>query len=330
MALRMPGFQEATFPRPKWDGAPLAGRKILLYTEQGLGDTLQFIRYVALVKQRGGTVIVACPKSMLPFLGRCSEIDYLVVTGSPWPDCDVHASLMSLPGILNTTLPTIPATVPYLHADPALVDRWRAELTAIPGFKVGIAWQGNPKFLTDRRRSIPLRAFLPLARVSCVTLISLQKGPGIEQLTALADRLAVLDLARRLDETAGAFMDTAAVMKSLDLVVTCDTSLAHLAGGLGVPVWLALHVGADRRGSWAATTAPGTRPCGYFGKAVGVTGTEFSSAWRRSCAITLPPEDCPCPSRRASYSTRSPSCTLKVSASPTCQSWKTFWLNGRH
>jgi Flp pilus assembly protein TadD len=244
---KMPHFQEATFPRPKWDGSPLAGRRILLFSEQGLGDTLQFIRYTSSIKQQGATVTVACQKALMPLLKRCPGIDRLLPTGSPWPDCDVHSSLMSLPGIFRTTLETIPSDVPYLHPDPALVERWRAELACIPGFRVGIGWQGNPKYITDRRRSIPLSAFQPLDAVSGVRLISLQKGPGSEQLTSLADRMAVLDLARRLDETSGAFMDTAAVMKNLDLVITSDTSLAHLAGGLGVPVWVALHVGADWR-----------------------------------------------------------------------------------
>ena len=244
---RMPDYAQPPFPWPLWDGAPLAGRTILLYAEQGLGDTLQFIRYVAQVKQAGGTVIVACQKALLPLLARCTGIDHLVATGPPWPDCDVHASLLDLPRIFGTTRATIPAEVPYVHAEPRLVERWRGELQSWPGFKVGIGWQGNPKFVTDRARSIPLHCFAPLGRLAGVHLISLQKGPGSEQLPVVPDRFAVLDLARRLDEDVGAFMDTAAVMNNLDLVITSDTALAHLAGGLGVPVWVALPFAADWR-----------------------------------------------------------------------------------
>jgi tetratricopeptide (TPR) repeat protein len=244
---KMPKHEQMAFSRPLWDGTPLAGRTILIYAEQGLGDTLQFIRFAAAVKQTGSTVIVACQKALLPLLARCAGIDRLVATGPRWPDCDVQAPLLSLPRILKTTLDTLPSDAPYLHADPGLVERWERELRPLPGFKVGIAWQGNPNFVTDRRRSIPLRWFAALSHIACVHLISLQKGPGSEQLPQLADRFTVLDLARRLDEDAGAFMDTAAVMKHLDLVITCDTASAHLAGGLGVPVWLALPFAPDWR-----------------------------------------------------------------------------------
>jgi hypothetical protein len=135
---------------------------------------------------------------------------------------------------------TIPAPVPYLAADPALVEHWRRELAAFPGFKIGINWQGNPNYQHDRHRSLPLREFAPLAALPGVQLVSLQHGPASEQVRAVADQWPITDLGGRLDEQAGPFMDRAAVMKNLDLVVTSDTSIPHLAGALGVPVWVAL------------------------------------------------------------------------------------------
>jgi Flp pilus assembly protein TadD len=227
--------------RPQWDGSPLDGRTILVHAEQGLGDTLQFIRYAPLVQQRGGRVILVCQPPLIRLLARSPGIERLVAQGEPLPEYQVHAPLMSLPGLLGTTLESVPADVPYLDAEPRLVEDWRHRLGSYPGFKVGIVWQGNRKFRSDRRRSVPLVQFAPLARVPGVHLLSLQKGAGCEQLPALQGRFPVIDLGSQLDETTGPFMDTAAVMKNLDLVVTSDTATAHLAGALGVPVWVALH-----------------------------------------------------------------------------------------
>jgi hypothetical protein len=153
----------------------------------------------------------------------------------------------SLPAILGTTLATIPAKIPYLQADPALEATWKEELARIRGFKIGIAWQGNPNYGSDRLRSIPLARFAQLARLDGVQLFSLQKGFGSEQVEQLAKEFTVINLGPDLDETAGTFMDTAAVMKNLDLVVTSDTAIAHLAGALGVPVWVALAYVPDWR-----------------------------------------------------------------------------------
>jgi hypothetical protein len=162
------------------------------------------------------------------------------------PAFDLHAPLLSLPGILRTRLETIPASVPYLRAKPELVEYWRGILSAIPGYRVGIAWQGNPEYPGDRLRSIPLAEFAPLAAVAGASLISLQKQHGLEQLPAALERFRVVQLAE-VDEQAGAFMDTAAIMMNLDLVVVPDLALAHLAGALGVPVWVALPFASDWR-----------------------------------------------------------------------------------
>jgi tetratricopeptide (TPR) repeat protein len=241
------GVKRREFAEPAWDGTPLGGRTILLYAEQVLGDTIQFIRYAPLVQARGGKVTVECQPSLVRLLASCSGIDHLAPRGAALPAFDVQAALLSLPGILETTLETAPAKVPYLSPDSGLVASWRTELGNSPGFKIGIAWQGSATFAGDRMRSAPLRHFAALARVPGVRLYSLQKGPARDQIRAVARDFAVVDLGSTLDETAGAFRDTAAVMQNLDLVISTDTSIAHLAGALGVPVWVALSLGPDWR-----------------------------------------------------------------------------------
>jgi tetratricopeptide (TPR) repeat protein len=233
------------FPQPVWDGAPLAGRTLLLHMEQGLGDMIQFIRYAALV--RGGRVVVECPGMLVPLFSSCAGIDRLVAEGDSLPPFDVHLPLMSLPHRLGTTLETVPASVPYLSAMPERVTAWRRELENLPGFRVGVVWQGNPHHQWDRHRSVPLTAFAPLTRVPGVRLISLQRGPGTEQLHHAGLPSSVHQFSKELDAEGGAFLDVGAVMKNLDLVVTVDTAAAHLAGALGVPAWVALAAISDWR-----------------------------------------------------------------------------------
>jgi Tfp pilus assembly protein PilF len=244
---RRPRTPPRPFQQPRWDGGPLGGRTILLYCEQGLGDAIQFVRYAPLVKDRGGAVVLECPGALIPLLSTCPGIDRPVARGQPLPDFDVQVPLLSLPGLLGTTLQTVPAQVPYLFAEEKRVERWRRVLGPPPGLKVGIIWQGNPQHPADYVRSIPLAQFAPLAGVEGVRLVSLQKGPGVEQLRELAGRFPVTELSEELDAEGGAFLDTAALMKSVDLVVTSDTAAAHLAGALGVPVWVALSRMADWR-----------------------------------------------------------------------------------
>jgi tetratricopeptide (TPR) repeat protein len=235
---RPPLFRQAL-----WNGSPLEGRTILLYAEQGVGDTLQFVRYAPLVKQRGGLVIVVCQEVLLGLLATCPGVDRLVVYGSTLPDFDTHAPLLSLPGIFGTTLPTVPADVPYLYADPELREHWRQVLGPMQAFKIGIAWQGNPGHPNDRQRSVPLVSFEVLARLDGVRLLSLQKGPGTEQLAQVEERFSVVDLASQFQT----FQDTAAVLENLDLVITVDSAVAHCAGALGVPVWVLLPFAPDWR-----------------------------------------------------------------------------------
>jgi tetratricopeptide (TPR) repeat protein len=239
--------------RTFWNGDNLRGRTILLHFEQGFGDSLQFIRYAELVKRRGGRVVLLCQTTLLKLLARCQGVD-LACDGSCYePPCDVHAPLGSLPGIFGTTFETVPARVPYLVPDAVLADHWRRELAQYLGggtegiarpFKIGIAWQGNPGQGGDRWRSMPLARFAPLAQVPGVKLISLQTTHGLDQLHSPDRTIPVIDLANRRGRD---FDETAAIISNLDLVVCPDTAVAHLTGGLGVPVWIGLSAVGDWR-----------------------------------------------------------------------------------
>ncbi|MGP0067940.1 MAG: tetratricopeptide repeat protein [Isosphaeraceae bacterium] len=241
--FRCSQFTMPPFSQPLWDGSPLDGRTIMLYADHGLGDAIQFIRYVSLVRDRGGRIIVVCARPLARLLATCPGIDQVVVEGEGTADCDVFAPLMSLPRILGTTLATIPAEVPYLFPDASLVQHWRREMDLNDALHVGIAWQGNPHYVRDRSRSFRLDRFEAISRVADIRLISLQKGYGSEQIGELGDRFEVTDLGGRL----GDLMDTAAAMENLDLMICVDSALAHLAGALGVPVWVALPFSADWR-----------------------------------------------------------------------------------
>jgi hypothetical protein len=241
--------------RPRWDGSPLNGRTILLHAEQGLGDTLHFVRYAAVVKAHGGRVIVQCQARLIPLFRRCEGIDQLVAWGEPVPNCDVWLPMMSLPAVLRTTIASIPSTIPYLFPDPAFVEHWRQELASINGFKIGIAWQGSPRHPWDRHRSTSLALFEPLARIPGVQLISLQRGFGSEQLDDRPRNFPLIQFGDQLDQ-GGAFTDSAAIVRNLDLVITVDSSIAHVAGALGVPTWVVIHRTPDWRWLLDRTDSP--------------------------------------------------------------------------
>jgi tetratricopeptide (TPR) repeat protein len=241
------GFTPRKLKSPQWDGTALSGRRILLYTEQGIGDNLQFIRYAQSVRARGGVVLVECPRALVPLFQTCPDVAEVIAQGTDLPEFNCHAPLLSLPLLLGTTLNTVPAHVPYLAADGEQLNRLERELAPMNAFKVGIVWQGSKTNLQDHRRSIPLHFFGMLAQVPGVELFSLQKGHGVEQLAKIADQFRVIDLGSKLDSNGEAFVGTAAAVCKLDLVVTCCTAIAHLAGALGRPVWVALSNPADWR-----------------------------------------------------------------------------------
>lgn len=232
-------------PQPMWQGEPLADKTILLAGEQGLGDIIQFARYAQILKDLGASqVVVQCQQALHPLLEELPGCDRLLALGEAVPT-DYFIPMMSVPAVLKThRVEDIPGDVGYLVAQPERIERWRKRLDTSQ-FLVGVAWQGNPNHNADRQRSAPLRQFAPVAETAGVQLVSLQKGPGVEQLAGVSD-WGVVDFGEALDAD-GAFLDTVALMRCLDLVVTTDTATAHVAGALGVPVWLALCNSPDWR-----------------------------------------------------------------------------------
>jgi tetratricopeptide (TPR) repeat protein len=241
--FRRTGAAAPSFVQPRWDGANSKDTAILLDAEQGLGDTIQFVRYAPWVRARVGKLILRCQKPLRLLLRGAPGIDQIVTQDEPLPDFDAWFPLMSVPLLFPLSIDAIPRWVPYLSAERSLIDYWTARFKTVDGFRIGIHWQGNPRFPNDRFRSIPLACFAPLAGVEGTSLISLQKGAGTEQLRAAPPVFPVIDVGLTLDEIHGPFLDTAAILLCLDLVITSDTSLAHLAGALGVETWLAVpHV----------------------------------------------------------------------------------------
>lgn len=250
------GLSPRPFSVPRWEGTALAGHTILLHAEQTEAETIQFIRFAPLVKQHGARVKLECPGEWISLLNTASGIDEFVPRGDELGDFDVEAPLPSLPYILQTSLATIPAQIPYLRANATRIDRWRGVFRKISAQKVGIFWQGNPQEPGDRQRSIPLHLFAPLAKVRGVRLVSLQRGPGVEQIAALEKPFPMVDLGIDFADNQGLFSDTAAVMMNLDLVVTCDAAVAHLAGALGVAVWVLVPFAPDWRWMLGRSDSP--------------------------------------------------------------------------
>ncbi len=244
---------------PRWDGSSFKGRRLLVHDEQGFGDTLQFLRYLPMVKALGGTVILEVRRQLLKLVKHAAGFDDLIARssdGHPPLEFDMYIPLMSLPFVFGTNLASIPAPVPYLATDVELTRRWAQKLATIPGFKVGICWQGNPAHQADRWRSVPLKFFTPLAAIPDIQLISLQKKHGLDQLSDLPAGVSIIDFGPELDEVNGVFMDSAAMMKNLDLVIASDTAIAHLAGALGAPVWLILPAVPEWRWLMARNDSP--------------------------------------------------------------------------
>lgn len=241
---RAPSASSAVQP-PRWDGGPLAGRTILLTAEQGFGDAIQFVRFSEPLRDQGARVLLQCQPELVRLLTACRFLDGVFRWDAVPPAYDVYAPLMSLPGLLHITLANLPASVPYLHAEPALVAHWCRRLADTEHLRVGIAWQGGSVTRPNLHKAVPLRLFERLARVEGVELVSVQKGPGTEQLAEQRFPVTVLD-----DDPAAPardFAGTAAILVNLDIVITIDTAVAHLAGALGLPTWVLLPADADWR-----------------------------------------------------------------------------------
>jgi tetratricopeptide (TPR) repeat protein len=243
--IGLPNYDTLVLEQPQWDGTP-TDRTVLVHAEGGLGDTLQYIRFVKQARRRATNLLVAVRTELISLL-TSSGLGPLVSRAGPLPRFDLQVPLLSLPYVFGATLESVGCDVPYLSPEASLVSKWREKLLGHAGLKIGIHWQGNPRYWLDRFRSPPLAAFAPLAQVPSAVLISLQKNEGRDQLPLLAGKFPVVDLGAELDPGPDAFVDTAAVMKCLDLVVTSDTATAHLAGGMGLPVWVALGQRAEWR-----------------------------------------------------------------------------------
>ncbi len=229
------------FPEPAWNGQDLNGRTLLIYAEQGLGDAIQLIRYAEPLAARGAKVIVACDKALLPLFTRVNGVSETVERSGRLPHFDYWIDQMSLPRVMGTLVDTIPAPAAYLSADPLRVAAWRERLPS--GFKFGLVWAGNPTHTNDRRRTIPVDVMRPLlAAVPKATAVSLQVGLRAHDVSRFAPH-PIIDAAPHLTD----FMETAAVIANLDLIITVDTAVAHLAGGLGVKVWVLLPFAPDWR-----------------------------------------------------------------------------------
>jgi len=252
---------QRNFNRPRWTGTePLGGKSVLVHAEQGLGDTIQFARYLEPLEALGARVEFEVQPVLLQLLHSLPFQGRLLARGTPLPDTDFHIPLLSLPLALGTRLDTIPGGVPYLSVDLRAVEFWRDRVAALPGRKIGLNWHGNPRaeqFSALQARSFPLAAAAPLAQLPDITLISLQKGAGAEQRAQVGftDRIAQLTDPLHLGPAEIA-TETAAILQCLDLVITADTALAHLAGALGVRVWLVLQSVADWRWLTDRTDTP--------------------------------------------------------------------------
>ena len=239
--------------RPLWDGSALYGKTILLVCEPGLGDDVQFIRYAAWLKARYACrVLLAGRPQLRALLSACDGIDGWVEDSPPHllPSFDVFAPLMRVPAVLGHTFNDFPAIGPYLTAEAQLTEQWKQRLAHFQGRKIGIHWRVGHQQGIGAHRSIPLAELAKLTLIPDVHLFSLQKGPAAKELGSVP---RIVDLGQQLDEHTGAFVETAAVLKNLDLLITCDTAIGHVAGALGVPVWLALCNPCDWR--WRPTGA---------------------------------------------------------------------------
>ncbi len=251
------GSEIRSFTHYDWRTADLTGKRILLRTEWGLGDCIQFVRYAQLIKKRGGIVYVQTYKELVPLFRLCPFIDRVIPVGDQFPEYDIQIPLLSLPSIFGTTLETIPNETPYLYADQTLIDRWEKKIDQTK-YNIGICWSGGgkknaPSFLNKNMSPLD---FESLSDMPNVQLYALQKVSPEDPAHAFCFVLNIETFDDDFDTTHGSFMDTAALMHHLDLIISIDTSVAHLAGALGKQVCILLPFKADWRWMQKKTKSP--------------------------------------------------------------------------
>jgi len=240
------------FAEPRWrEGDAIAGKTVLLYGEQGFGDTIQFCRYVPLVAARGARVILEVAEPLKSLMAGLAGAAQVVAKGEPLPEFDMQCALLSMPLMFHTDLASIPASVPYLHAPAVGVRDWQARLAPHRRPRIGLAWSGRPAHPEDLVRSIGLSSLLPLLECDA-TFVSLQKVVRPDDARILAERSELLNYADALAD----FSDTAALIANLDLVISVDTSVVHLAGAMAKPVWVLLAANPDWRWMLKRTDSP--------------------------------------------------------------------------
>jgi tetratricopeptide (TPR) repeat protein len=258
---KLPGFAGRVLAAPAWAGEDIAGQRLLLHAEQGFGDTIQFARYAPLAAARGAHVTLAVQPPLVPLLAGLPGVA-VIADRDPLPAFDRHCSLLSLPRAFATTLETIPGGVPYVAAPADRVAAWEPRLPR-GAMRVGLAWSGHPANTKDHERSIPFAQLARLASLPGIRLVSLQKDVRAGDADALAACTGIVDLHGDLRD----FADTAAVIAQLDLVVTVDTAVAHLAGAMGKPVWVLLPRTPDFRWLVDRDTSPWYPSARLFRKA---------------------------------------------------------------
>jgi tetratricopeptide (TPR) repeat protein len=237
------GFKFARYSEPSWDGRPLDGKRILLWSEQGLGDSIQFLRYLPKVADLGGKIILAVQPELRRLVAGCVEVEQLADPAAAAPAFDVQCSLLSLPLALETTLETIPGGMPYLKAPEDLVGKWKERMEPYSGqMRVGLSWAGRPGHINDANRSMQLKDLGPLAATGAV-FFSLQKWKTGFSIEGPDPAMRIIDWTDELADTA----DTAGLIANLDLVISVDSAVAHLAGAMGARVWVLLPKAADWR-----------------------------------------------------------------------------------
>ena len=237
-------YTDRRFSKPPWDGRILNGQRVLVHAEHGFGDSIHFIRYAPLIARRGGEVVVECQRALVELFRSVQGVSEVVATGDTLPAFDLHVPMLSQPFIFKTTFQSIPHEVPYLFTESSRREAWRGRVRSDRSrLKVGITWAGIPRTIHLQKRHIPLESLLPLWCVGGVDFFCLQIGDGLKQLRQTPSASSIVDHTEHIND----FADTAALIAELDLIISVDTAVAHLAGALGQPVWTLLSVVPDWR-----------------------------------------------------------------------------------